>query len=59
MDHNNNLKVKDLRVIICYQFGSENLKGIPKKVELVGAVKYFYKELGRSCAELGGVECLL
>ena len=36
MDHINNLKVKDLRVILCYHFGSENLKGIPKKVELVG-----------------------
>ena len=24
MDHINNLKVKDLRVIICYHFGSEN-----------------------------------
>ena len=40
MDQINNLKVKDLRVIIRYHFGSENLKGIPKKVKLVGAVKY-------------------
>ena len=37
MDHINNLKVKDLRVILCYYFGSENFKGCPKKVELVGA----------------------
>ena len=42
MDHINNLKVKDLRVLLCYHFGSEKLKGIPKKVELVGIVKYFY-----------------
>ena len=41
MDHINNLKVKDLRVLICYHFGSENLKGIPKKVELVESVKDF------------------
>ena len=41
MDHINNLKVKDLRVLLCYHFGSEKLKGIPKKVELVEAVKYF------------------
>ena len=38
MDHINNLKVKDLRVIICYQFGLERLKGRPKKVNLVEAV---------------------
>ena len=42
MDHINNLKVKDLRVIIRYHSGSENLKGIPKKLKLVGAVKYIF-----------------
>ena len=31
IDHINNLKVKDLRVLICYHSGSEKLKGIPKK----------------------------
>ena len=41
MDHINNLKVKGLRLIICYHFGSEKLKGIQKKVEIVEAVKYF------------------
>ena len=41
MDHINNLKVKYLRVILCYHFGSEKLKGRPNKVELVEAVKYF------------------
>ena len=39
MDHINNFKVKDLRVLLRYHFGSENLKGRQKKVELVGAVK--------------------
>ena len=29
MDHINNLKVKYLRVLLHYHFGSENLKGIP------------------------------
>ena len=42
MDHINNLKVKDLMVILCYKFGSEKLKGIPKKLKLVGAVKYCF-----------------
>ena len=41
MDHINNLKVKYIRVLLHYHFGSEKLKGIPKKVELVEAVKYF------------------
>ena len=38
MDHINILKVKELRVILCYHFGLERLKGVPKKVELVEAV---------------------
>ena len=38
MDHINILKVKELRVLLRYQFGSDRLKGIPKKVELVEAV---------------------
>ena len=42
MDHINNLKVKDLRVLLCYHFGSEKLKGSPNKVELVGAVKTIF-----------------
>ena len=41
MDKINNLKVKDLRVLLCYHFGPEKLKGIPNKVELVEAVKFF------------------
>ena len=39
MDHINSTKVKHLRVIIRYNFGSEKLKGIPNKVELVEVVK--------------------
>ena len=42
MDHINNLKVKDLRVLLRYHFGSEKLKGSPKKVEIVEAVKYCF-----------------
>ena len=38
MDHINNLKVKDIWVLLHYHFRSERLKGIPKKVELVEAV---------------------
>ena len=38
MDNINNLKVKDIWVLLSYHFGSERLKGIPKKVELVEAV---------------------
>ena len=38
MDHINNFKLKDLRVLLHYQSDSEKLKGIPKKVELVEAV---------------------
>ena len=38
MDYINNLKVKELRKLLHYHFGSERLKGSPKKVELVEAV---------------------
>ena len=38
MNHINNLKVKELRVLLRYHFGSEKLRGSPKLVELVGAV---------------------
>ena len=40
MDHINNLKLKDLRVLLCYHFGSEKLKGRQNKVELVEAVTF-------------------
>ena len=47
MDHINNLKVKDLRVLLRHHFGSEKLKGSPNKVELVEAVTYFLERIGR------------
>ena len=37
-DHIKTLKVKELRVLLCYQFGSERFKGTSKKMELVEAV---------------------
>ena len=43
MDHINKLKVKELRVILLCHFGSERLKGIPKKVELVEAVTDLFR----------------
>ena len=54
MDHINNLKVKDLKVLLRYQFGSEKLKGIPKKVELVEAVKYIQERIGTVLCRDGG-----
>ena len=44
MDHINNIKFMGLRVLLRYNFGSEKLKGIPNKVELVGDVKYFFRK---------------
>ena len=38
MNHINTLKVKELRVLLRYLFGSERLKGTQKKVDLVEAV---------------------
>ena len=46
MDHSNNLKVKDLRFLLRYHFGSEKLKGSPQKVELVGVVEDFLERIG-------------
>ena len=43
MDHINTLKVKELRVLLSYQFGLERLKGIPNKVELVEAVTGLFR----------------
>ena len=59
MDHINNLKVKNLRVILCYHFGSEKLKGCPKKAELVEAVNYFLEGIGTVLCRDEGVGCLL
>ena len=44
MDHINNLKVKELQVILCYHLGSGRLKGTPKKIELVEAVTDLFRK---------------
>ena len=60
MDHINNLKVKDIMVLLRYHFGSEKLKGIPNKVELVGAVKYFFRKYWDGLVNRwGGWGCIL
>ena len=39
-----NLIMMDIRVLLCYNFGSEKLKEIPNKFNLVEAVNWlFYK----------------
>ena len=43
IDHINKIKVKELQVILSYQFGLERLKGTPKKVELVEAVTDLFR----------------
>ena len=57
MDHINNIKVKDHRVLPCNQFGSKKLKGVPKKVVLVETVKKNW--IGTVLCRDGGVEWLL
>ena len=42
MYHINNLKVKEIMLLIHYHFGSEMLKGSPKKVECAEAVNDFF-----------------
>ena len=55
MDHINTLKVKDLRVILRYQFWSERLKGTPKKVDLVEAVTgLFWRDWESLMQRVGG-----
>ena len=59
MDHIKNLKLKYLRVIICYQFVSEKLKGSPNILELVEAVTdLFRKDWGVLVQIWGVVGCL-
>ena len=48
MDHINNLKVKELRMLLWDHFGLEILKGIPNKVELVEAVTYLFRRYWES-----------
>ena len=41
MDYINKLKVKELGVLLHYHFGSEKLKEVPKKLEIVKDVTDF------------------
>ena len=41
VDHIKKLKIKYKKVLLYYYFGSEKLKGIPNRVELLEAVMYF------------------
>ena len=54
MDHINNLKVKELWVLLRYYFGSERLKGIPKKVELVEAITDLFRRDQEGLMQRGG-----
>ena len=55
MDHINILKVRELRVLLRYQFGPERLKGSPNKVELVEAVTdLFLRDWEGLMKRLGG-----
>ena len=56
MDHINSIKAKELRVLLCYHFDSEKLRGIPKKVEILGAITEFLESIGRLFCR-GGVCC--
>ena len=59
MYHINKLKVRCLRVILCYKYGSEKLKGSPNKLELVEDVKYFPRKYWDGLVQRRGVGCLL
>ena len=59
MDHIDKLKVKDIRVLIWYNFGSKQLKRSPKKVGLVEDVKYFLESIGTVLCRDSVVGCLL
>ena len=46
--------MKDLGVLLCYHFGSEKFRAIPKKVELVEAVKYIFRKDWNGLAQIWG-----
>ena len=55
MNHINNRRVKEFRVLLHYNFRSEQLKGGPNKVELVKAITdLFRKEWGIIVKRQGG-----
>ena len=53
MDHSNNLKVKDLRVLLHYHFGSEKLKGSQIKWNLWGVLNVL-ESIGTVLCRYGG-----
>ena len=53
MDHSNNLKVKDLRVLLHYHFGSEKLKGSQRKWNLWGMLNVL-ESIGTVLCRYGG-----
>ena len=55
MDYINILKVKELWVLLRYQFGSERLKGRPKEAELVEAITVFCGDCEGLMQRVGGV----
>ena len=58
MDHINNIKVKEIRVLLQYHFGSEILKGSPKKWNLWRLLLIYFEGTGsvlcRGCGGGGG-----
>ena len=53
MNHINNLKVKYLRVLLHYPFGSEELNGSPNKVKLLNYVNEVLESIGRVLIRVG------
>ena len=59
MDHIKNIKVKDIKVILCYYFGSGKLKGSLDKLELVEAVTDFSRKYQEGVVQMEGGGCIL
>ena len=59
MDHIKNLKMKGLKLLLCYYSGSERLKGGPKKLELLEAVTGLLERIGRVLCRGRGLGGLL
>ena len=60
IDHINTLKVKEIRVLFQYHFGSEKLKGVPNKVDLWSLLMISLERIGRFLSRRaeGGVCCI-
>ena len=59
MDYTKNLKVKDLKVLLCYYFGSEKMNGSPKRVELVETITGLFRKDREGLLQREGVGGLL